>query len=190
MRSCPLLKRGEPAAEIVRAAREESADLIVLTTHGAGGSQPEKLGRVAGEVLLQIVQLAGLMMKGLGADEVIDRTAGDVADALKSKHRDGVAAIIDTGSDAPSLAHLSEAVRKGGTVVSMKGAAAPDELAKRDVKGVNVMTQVTTERLETLAKLSADGKLKAPKIRAFPLDQAGEAFQLLGQVGDKLVVKI
>lgn len=72
----------------------------------------------------------------------------------------------------------------------MKGAAAPDELAKRDIKGVNVMTQVTTERLETLAKLSADGKLKAPKIRAFPLDQAGEAFNLLGQVGGKLVITL
>jgi NADPH:quinone reductase-like Zn-dependent oxidoreductase len=70
-------------------------------------------------------------VKSLGAAEVIDRDAGDVLDALKSKHHDGVAAIIDTGSDAPTLAHLSGAVRKGGTVVSMKGAAAPDELAKR-----------------------------------------------------------
>jgi D-arabinose 1-dehydrogenase-like Zn-dependent alcohol dehydrogenase len=115
-----------------------------------------------------------------------------VLDTLKSNHPDGVASIIDTGSDAPSLARLSGAVRKGGTVISMKGAAAVDELAKRGVKGVNVTTDVKAERLERLAKLAADGKLKAPRIRAFPLEQANEAFKLLGEgaAHGKIVVKI
>ena len=71
----------------------------------------------------------------------------------------------------------------------MKGAAAVEDLAKRDIKGVNVRTQVTTDRLEHLADLAAKGKLKAPRIKTFPLEQAGEAFKLLGQSGGKLVVK-
>jgi NADPH:quinone reductase-like Zn-dependent oxidoreductase len=127
-------------------------------------------------------------VKGLGADEVIDRTAGSVADALKAKHSSGVTAIIDTASDAESLAALSADVRKGGTVVSMKGAAAPEVLEKRGVKGVNVQTQMNTERLEILAKLAADGKLKAPRVHKFPLEKAGEAFKLLGQTDGKIVV--
>jgi NADPH:quinone reductase and related Zn-dependent oxidoreductases len=183
---------GVSALMCVDAVDPKPKDVVVVVGAAGGiGSYAVQLAKARGAHVIGVTikENAGYV-KGLGADEVIDRTAGDVADALKSKHRDGVAAIIDTGSDAPSLAHLSEAVRKGGTVVSMKGAAAPDELAKRDVKGVNVMTQVTTERLETLAKLSADGKLKAPKIRAFPLDQAGEAFKLLGQVGGKLVITL
>ena len=65
------------------------------------------------------------------------------------------------------------------------------ELAKRGVKGVNITTKVTTERLERLAKLTADGKVKAPRIRTFPLEQANEAFKLLGEgAHGKLVVKI
>jgi D-arabinose 1-dehydrogenase-like Zn-dependent alcohol dehydrogenase len=51
---------------------------------------------------------------------------------------------------------------------------------------------VTTDRLVQLAKLTAGGKLKAPRIRTFALEQAGEAFELLrkGGIGGKLVVKI
>ena len=51
VRSRPLLKQGEAGTEIVRTAREETADLIVLTTHGQGGWQPTVLGAVAAEVL-------------------------------------------------------------------------------------------------------------------------------------------
>jgi NADPH:quinone reductase-like Zn-dependent oxidoreductase len=47
---------------------------------------------------------------------------------------------------------------------------------------------VNTERLQTLAKLSADGKLKAPRIHQFPLDEAGEAFKVLGHTDGKLVI--
>jgi nucleotide-binding universal stress UspA family protein len=49
--SHPLLKRGETAVEIRRAALEEHADLIVLTTHGATGLHPGALGCVAAGVL-------------------------------------------------------------------------------------------------------------------------------------------
>jgi len=51
VRTRPLLKQGETAEEIIRAAREECADLIVLTTHGAGGLAPGELGRVAATIV-------------------------------------------------------------------------------------------------------------------------------------------
>lgn len=51
VRSRPLMKEGSAAAEIVRTARQEDVDLIVLTTHGGQGWQPGKLGNVASEVL-------------------------------------------------------------------------------------------------------------------------------------------
>jgi NADPH:quinone reductase len=173
------------------AALKPKDEVVVVGASGGIGSYSVQLAAARGAHVIAVTSKGNVeYVKGLGADEVIDRTAGDVLEALKSKSHGGVAAIIDTGSDATALARLSAAVRKGGTVVSMKGAAAPDELAKRGVKGVNIQTRVNTERLETLAKLASDGKLKAPRIRILPLDQAGEAFKLLGQVGGKLVVTV
>ena len=51
VRAQPLLRSGVAGAEIVRAAREENCDLIVLTTHGAQGWREGVLGSVAEHVL-------------------------------------------------------------------------------------------------------------------------------------------
>jgi NADPH:quinone reductase len=187
-----LALAGVSALMCVDAAALKPKDVVVVVGASGGiGSYTVQLAKLRGAHVIGVTHTANLdYVKGLGADDVIDRTAGSVADALKAKHSNGVTAIIDTASDAASLAALSAAVRKGGTIVSMKGAAAPDELAKRGVMGVNVHTQMNTERLETLAKLAADGKLKAPRIHTFPLDKAGEAFKLLGQTDGKLVVTV
>ena len=183
---------GVSALMCVDAIAPNPKDVVVVVGAAGGiGSYAVQIAKARGAHVIGVTVKENFdYVKGLGADEVIDRTAGDVLEAIKSKHKDGVAAIIDTGSDAAALAHLGGAVLRGGTVVSMKGAAAPDDLEKHGVKGVNIQTQVNTERLVTLAKLAADGKLKAPKIHDFPLDHAGEAFKLLGQVGGKLVVTV
>lgn len=47
----PILKFGDAATQIVATATEEGADLIVLTTHGAGQSSPATLGSVAESIL-------------------------------------------------------------------------------------------------------------------------------------------
>jgi NADPH:quinone reductase-like Zn-dependent oxidoreductase len=183
---------GVSALMCVDAAAPKARDVVVIVGASGGiGSYATQLAAARGAQVIGVTSKANMdYVKGLGASEVIDREAGGVLDALKSKHRDGVAAIIDTGSDAPSLNHLSGAVRKGGIVISMKGSAAIDELAKRDIKGVNISTQVTGERLEQLADLAAGGMLKAPRIRTFPLEQSGDAFKLLGHIGGKLVVNL
>ena len=185
---------GVSALQSVEAVAPKPGDVVVIVGASGGiGSYAVQLAAATGARVVGVTSQAKTgYVKSLGASEVIDRTSGDVADALKAKHPDGVAAVIDTGSDAAGLARLSEAVRKGGTVTSMKGAAAIEELAKRGIKGVNVQTQVTKERLDHLARLTADGELKAPHIETFPLEKAGAAFELIGQDGHlgKLVVKV
>ena len=185
---------GVSAQMSVEAAAPKPKDvLVVVGASGGIGSYAVQLAALQGAHVIGVTSKGNTdYVRSLGADDVIDRTSDDVLDVLKAKYPDGVASIIDTGSDAPSLARLSEAVRKGGTVISIKGAAAIEELATRGVKGVNITTKVTTERLERLAKLAADGQLQAPSIRTFPLEQANEAFKLLGEGGahGKIVVKI
>jgi NADPH:quinone reductase len=174
---------GVSALMSVEAAAPRPNDVVVIVGASGGiGSYAVQLAAATGAHVIGITSKGKTeYVKSLGAHEVIDRTAGDVVEALKAKHPDGVAAIIDTGSDAGGLARLAEAVRKGGTVTSMKGAAAIDDLAKRGIKGVNVGTQVTKERLDHLATLATEGKLKATHIETFPLEKAGNAFQQIGQ---------
>ena len=47
VRSHSLLKRGDIGEQIVCTARDEETDLIVLSTHGAGGLQSNSLGTIA-----------------------------------------------------------------------------------------------------------------------------------------------
>jgi nucleotide-binding universal stress UspA family protein len=47
------VRRGEPVAEIVAAARETGADIIAMTTHGRSGFSRLLLGSVAEAVLRQ-----------------------------------------------------------------------------------------------------------------------------------------
>jgi NADPH:quinone reductase-like Zn-dependent oxidoreductase len=174
---------GVSALMSVEAAALRPNDVVVIVGASGGiGSYAVQLAAATGAHVIGITSKGKTeYVKSLGAHEVIDRTSGDVVEQLKAKHPDGVAAIIDTGSDAAGLARLAEAVRKGGAVTSMKGAAAIDDLAKRGIKGVNVGTQVTKERLDHLATLATQGKLKATHIETFPLEKAGNAFQQIGQ---------
>jgi len=130
-------------------------------------------------------------VKSLGAAETIDRLKSDVAAALRAKFPNGVDAIIDTTSDAPTLAGLTAVVKDGGAVTSMRGAANAEELQKRDIRATNIQTQTTTERLEHLSQLVVDGKLKPGLIHRFKLDDAAKGLALIGQsAGGKIVITV
>src|SRR5438132_6677771 len=184
---------GVSALMSVEAVAPRPNDLVVIVGASGGiGSYAVQLAAATGARVIGVTSKGKTeYVKGLGAHEVIDRTSGDVIEALKAQHADGVAAIIDTFSDAAGLARLSQAVRKGGTVTSMRGAASAEDLAKREITAVNIGTQVNTARLRELAQLRTEGKLQSPLIHTFTLDDADDAFAAIGQsAGGKLVVTI
>jgi NADPH:quinone reductase-like Zn-dependent oxidoreductase len=177
----------------VEAADAKPNDVIVVVGASGGiGGYAVQLAAIRGAHVVAVTSKGHEeYVRKLGAAEVIDRSAGDVLGEINSHHAGGVAAIIDTISDAAGLARLSQAVRKGGTVTSMRGAASAGELEMRGIKAVNIGTQVNTARLRELAQLRADGKLQSPQIRTFTLDHAGDAFIAISQGGGgKLVVTI
>jgi NADPH:quinone reductase len=69
--------------------------------------------------------------RSLGAAELIDYTAEDVGDALRSRHPDGIDAIVDLVGDRPAVTALSEQLRPGGRVASALSGADEEELARR-----------------------------------------------------------
>ena len=130
--------------------------------------------------------------RSLGAADVIDYTAEDVVDGVRSRHPEGIHAIADMHGDAEQLTQLSAFVRAGGHVTSAVGAADVEALAAREIEGTNVMGLVTTDRLETLLGLVASGDLVAPEIHRHPLAGAAEALAAVGSghVRGKIVVQV
>jgi len=184
---------GVSALMSVEAAGAKPKDVVVVVGASGGiGGYAVQLAALRGAQVVAVTSKGHEeYVRKLGATDVIDRTAGDVLGELESRHADGVAAIIDTFSDAAGLARLGQAVRKGGTVTSMRGAASAEDLGKREITAVNIGTQVTAARLRELAQLRTEGKLQSPLIHTFTLDDADDAFAAIGQsAGGKLVVTI
>jgi NADPH:quinone reductase len=130
--------------------------------------------------------------RGLGAAEVIDYAADDIAEALASRYPDGIDAVADMHGDFEQLAKLTERVMTGGHVASVVGAADIEALGARGVEGTNVQGRVTTASLEILSGMLEAGEIVAPEIRTYPLADAGEALAAVGtsHVRGKLVVTV
>jgi len=128
----------------------------------------------------------------LGAAEVIDYTAGDVVEAVRSRHPDGIDAIADMHGNQKSITRLAEQVRSGGHVASAVGAADAEALGGRGIEATNVMGMVQKATLDTLAAMLERGEITSPDIRSFPLVDAGEALAALatGHVRGKITVMV
>jgi len=61
------VRRGQPAAEIVKAARDSNADLIAMTTHGRSGLGRLLFGSVA-EAVLRESELPVFLLRATEAD--------------------------------------------------------------------------------------------------------------------------
>jgi len=128
----------------------------------------------------------------LGAADVVDYTTGDIAEAVRSKYPDGIAAIADMHGDKDGLARLAEQLRTGGHVASVVGAADAEALGGRGIEATNVMGRVTAGSLEALLGMLVAGEIAAPEIRSFSLAQAGDAMAAVAthHVRGKIIVTV
>jgi NADPH:quinone reductase-like Zn-dependent oxidoreductase len=126
----------------------------------------------------------------LGAADVVDYAAGDLAEAVRSRYPDGIDSIADMHGDKEALARLAEQVRPGGHVASVVGAVDAEGLGSRGIEATNVTGRVTTGSLEALTGMMVAGEIAAPEIRPFSLPDAGEALAAVAShhVRGKIVV--
>jgi NADPH:quinone reductase-like Zn-dependent oxidoreductase len=116
----------------------------------------------------------------LGAAEVVDYSAEDVVEAVRSRYPDGIDAVADLHGDADRVAGLAGQLRPGGHVVSAVGAADVEGLGSRGIQATNVMGRVSTASLEVLAGMLDRGEITSPEIHSFPLGEADQAFAQVG----------
>jgi NADPH:quinone reductase-like Zn-dependent oxidoreductase len=123
---------------------------------------------------------------GLGADEFVDYTQQDVAEAVS-----GVDLVFDTvgGDTTPTLVPT---VREGGVVVTI--ASAPPEEAARE-RGARAELHVTSpnpEQLARVADLVASGEVRVELSEVLPLSEARRAHELSesGHARGKIVLTV
>ncbi|MFI5281965.1 MAG: NADP-dependent oxidoreductase [Candidatus Dormibacterales bacterium] len=168
----------------------EDVVVIVGAAGGIGGFAVQMARHAGARVIAVTRGVNAEYVRGLGADEVVDYTAQDVVESVRNASPDGIAGIVHTAGTAETLAGLAAQVRRGGHLSSMIGGAKVDELASHGVTGINVVTGVTTARLDKLAAMTDSGTLKRVQIKTFKLDEASAAFAAIGagHLRGKLVI--
>lgn len=160
----------------------EGDTLLIVGAKGGVGSFTVQLAAQRGATVIATAppDYAGFMRE-LGATQTIDPSAGNVADAVRQLHPDGITALIDVVNQRDALTELGSVVHSGGRVVSMLLAADIEAFASRGVVAANVNADPTPDKLRYLASLVESGELRIVIHAAFSLDQVAEALAVFRQ---------
>ncbi|HTS15367.1 MAG TPA: NADP-dependent oxidoreductase [Candidatus Sulfotelmatobacter sp.] len=183
---------GTTALALVGAAGVQPGQTVAIVGAAGGvGAFTTQLAAQAGARVIAVTSAAGAaLVRDLGATDVVDYEAGEVAGAIRALAPDGVDVLIDLHGDRDALLALSSTVKPGGHVVSPVGAADSDAPEARGLHGGNI--RAATDRVGELGEMAARGDLRVPVSRQFPLEQAGEALaaQATHQATGKLVIVV
>jgi NADPH:quinone reductase-like Zn-dependent oxidoreductase len=185
---------GATALDSVDAVGVGPGDTVVIAgATGGVGSFAVQLAAQRGATVIATARPGAEedFVRALGAVETIDYTAGDVADAIRSRYPDGVTALIDLANREDAFTAMAALVQDGGRVASTLGAAEVEALAAVNVRATNIMGAPTAEKLALLAEQVAAGSLRVEIQQTFPLEQAAAALAAFsaGTVG-KIVLTV
>jgi NADPH:quinone reductase-like Zn-dependent oxidoreductase len=166
-----------------------SAGQTILIHGGAGGigSMAIQLAKHFGAEVATTVSAGNIeYVKGLGADTVIDYHNQVFEDCVR-----GMDAVFDTvGGDTYERSY--KVLKKGGRIVSMLRQPSQELVKEFGVEAIAQYTQVSTSRLNTLAKLVDQRVLKVHIDETFSPDRAAEALLYVeqGPSRGKVVLRI
>jgi len=161
----------------------------VLIHAGAGGVGTLAIQiakHLGGEVAVTTSRSNFKLVKNLGADVVIDYKTQNFAEELS-----GYDLVLDTmGGDI--LKNSFKILKKGGSIVSIKGQDTEGLAKKYDVNFESFFMWPSGEMLSDLAQLIDGGVVKTTIDRIYPFDKVQEAYDYLqtGHAKGKVVIKI
>ena len=192
-RAAALPLAGASAVQSVEAIDPQPGQTVLVNGASGGvGSFAVQLLAARGVTVIATGKPADAdRLTALGATQVIDHTAGPVAEQVRAAYPDGVDALVSLHGMDPSATPIA-AVRTGGKVAGVAGV--PDEatLTAAGLTGTSIMATPTREILAPLAEQAAAGTLKVAVSDVLTLDQAADGLGRLatGGAGGKLVVTI
>jgi NADPH:quinone reductase-like Zn-dependent oxidoreductase len=146
--------------------------LIVGATGGVGSFAIQLAAAQGAHVIASARPGDEDFVTDLGAAETVDYT-GDLPAIIRAGYPDGVDGLIDlVNRDPGTFASLVGLVRKGGRATSALGGAGEST----EIDGVTV-SNISSDPtlLGTLAEMVAEGTLRVPIRRAYPLEDAAAA---------------
>jgi len=164
--------------------------VLILGAAGGVGHLAVQIAKARGAYVLGTARAAKHgFLAGLGADEAIDYTTGDVAVRAGS-----VDVVLDLVGGDTALSALP-ALREGGILVvapSFSALGPLREAAGGRVRVTGILVEPDRLGLEALAALVASGKLRPHVECTFPLEQASQAHELgeQGRTQGKIVLTI
>lgn len=177
------------AHDLIAALELTEADVVLVSgATGGVGAFAVQMASAIGAMVLATARPgeAADFVRGLGADVAIDYT-GDVATQTRAAEPEGVTAVVHAAGDVATLAAL---LRPGGRLVSALGAT-QEQAGRDDITVTGVMAAADPGKVATLLGSIADGTLRVPAGRAYPLEAAAQAVADFGghKLG-KLVVTV
>jgi NADPH:quinone reductase-like Zn-dependent oxidoreductase len=166
--------------------------LIVGATGGVGSYAIQLAARRGARVIATARRTNEAFARELGATEVVDHTRGDLVEAVRAAHPDGIEAVIDLVSNSEALSRKAALVREGGRLASSVYAADVEELLRRGVEATNIGVHPDARQLEELSRMVDAGELSVRLERALPLERAPEALEesRTGHVRGKIVLLV
>jgi NADPH:quinone reductase-like Zn-dependent oxidoreductase len=155
---------------LTEALRVNAHDRVLIHAAAGGvGSFAVQIAKALGATVVGVAAPAHHdYLRELGADEVVDHTAGPVSAQLK----DRVDVVLDlVGGDA--LADAPRQVRRSSRVALVASVVDPVEV--RELHGVYVFVRPDRGQLAILADLADSGALRVPVEASYPLAEAAAA---------------
>lgn len=176
-----LASAGFTATEMLRrASLPEDPTVVIVGATGGVGLVLVQLAKGAGaRVIATGHEEDRPLLTDLGADDVVDYRADDVATAVvRITGGSGVDAVLDCASDVAGLAALARAVKPGGRIVTSMGGSPPPGF---DVPVHTTLVRPGPGELDDLVAEAADGRLRVPIAGVFALEDAPRMLATYGE---------
>jgi NADPH:quinone reductase-like Zn-dependent oxidoreductase len=125
-------------------------------------------------------------VRGLGADEVIDYTAVDFADAVRD-----IDIVLDTigGEYGPRSLRV---LRQGGTLISLTDRGPVEEATRLGIRAGFTLVEPDYAGMQQIAALAEQGRLRPAIDTVLPLEQAAKAHEISesGRTTGKIVLTV
>ena len=170
--------------------------LVVMGATGGVGGYAVQMALSRGAHVIATVRGDADEARSLGAEEVYDSRAVDVASALHAAHPDGVDAVLDLVSGPEAIRGDAEFIRPGGRLVSAIFAADEGWFAARQITAHNSASSanpfLSPQGLTEVAGLLADRTITARIRSTVELDGVGQILEKLRQGGlrGKAVIRL